>query len=94
MDGVFTVPIDGVYEFSFAYNRYGPDSADQSMYIRVDQVPVAHIFAFSPWESASENLVLNLSIGQRVDVYLRGGRGLIANQNTDVHFTGHLMYTT
>ena len=93
--GVFTVPHDGLYLFTYNLVRY--TRSELYAQIRVDGVSVCQ--TFSPaygqesWgESTSCSTMQELKTGQTVDVFLKGGSiRHRAYDNTDNQFHGVLL---
>ena len=91
--GIFTVKIAGVYQFKFDALQQA-STADHHTHIelRVDGVKAAEFLSQSPPEKRDyEPVVLSTTLpvkeGQRVGVYLAGGR-LYARSSSDTIFSG------
>jgi hypothetical protein len=96
-NGVFTVPVDGTYQFTFAANKDGGGSSIV-MNLRVDGVEVGRIYGLSSYDSMAEYITLQLRKGQKVDAYIRSeGSGALLNGESykgDTHFSGHLLFVS
>jgi hypothetical protein len=94
LNGVFTVPVDGTYQFTFAgNNKYGSNGSTFG-YLRVDGVEVSRLYGYSISDSMVENVILQLTTGQEVDAYFRSGGFISGSDNFDAHFTGHLLFVS
>ena len=94
LNGVFTVPVDGIYEFTFNANKYGSD-VPTMMYLRLDGNVVARIYGYSVDDSMSETVILQLSAGQKVDAYLlSGSASIVGDGYRDIHFVGRLLFVS
>jgi hypothetical protein len=92
LDGVFTVPVDGIYHFTFATTKDGGDSTDTLMYLRVDGLEVGSMHTHANIGSMVENVILQLRQGQKVDAYFKIGQPISNHSFTDAHFSGHLLF--
>jgi hypothetical protein len=91
LKGVFTVPVDGTYQFTFTGNKVIKDNTTE-MYLRVDGQEVGRLSGWSADDSMAENVILQLRQGQLVDAYLRLGQLISYPDDQDIHFTGHLLF--
>jgi hypothetical protein len=93
LNGVFTVPVNGTYQFTFAANKGGND-APTYMYLRVDGQEVGCFYGYSAYDSMAEIVILELRAGQEVDTYFRSGDSMFGNADLDMHFIGHLLFAS
>lgn len=92
--GVFTVPIDGVYMFTFT-GVSSSDDVDTHVRIRADRGELGFFHFYDDLDPSHGNEVLtgsvqvvaNLTKGQEVDAYLDSGY-----TNSTSYFTGHLLF--
>jgi hypothetical protein len=93
--GIFTVPFDGVYLFSFSASS-DSDHIDTYVDLRVDgslfggfhfRDNYEVIAAGDDYLSGSSQVVQRLKKGQKVDAYLESG-----SLEYPVHFNGHLLF--
>ena len=93
-DGIFTVPLDGVYLFTFSGWTHS-DDVDTIVNIRSDGLSIAYFRVRDDWKpdygdevlSGSAQAIIALKKDQKVDSYLSSG--YITGR-----FTGHLLYAT
>jgi hypothetical protein len=91
--GTFTVPIDGVYMFTFTGSSHS-DDVRTHVRIRADNVELGYFFFKDDKAShgndefsGSLQVVASLKKGQKVDFYLQ--EGYISSYS---YFTGHLLF--
>ena len=91
--GVFTVPQDGLYLFTYNLVKYMKTSFYAQ--IRVDGVSVCQTFSpeYEYWgHSTSCSTIQNLKSGQTVDVFLKNGKiSHLGHDYTDNQFHGVLL---
>ena len=87
--GVFTVSVEGLYQFTFHVLQYGSGSYIQ---LRVDgEVVCARYISQGSYNPASCSTIQQLQIGQTVDVYISDGKIGRADKNEDNTFHGVLL---
>ncbi len=95
--GIFTVPFDGVYLFSFSAPSFG-DHVETVVNIRADALQIGGLYIMDRYSTAtsgteddelagSRQVVARLRRGQKVDSYLASG---YLSQYT--RFVGHLLF--
>jgi hypothetical protein len=92
LNGVFTVPVNGTYQFTFTASKQKGDANTAMMHLRVDGREVGRLWAWSADDSMAKNVILQLRQGQKVDAYLRSGQLISYPDDQDIHFTGHLLF--
>jgi hypothetical protein len=92
--GVFTVPIDGVYMFTFS-GTSGSNDVSTIIRIRADGTALGYFRLLDGRSghgdevlTGSVQVIANLTMGQKVDAYLDSGY----TDNALNFFTGHLLY--
>ena len=93
--GIFTVPISGVYHFSFTTrsgsDRPSPEVNDTNrIFLRVNNVGVGISLAPSKWYNMPIAATLKLKAGDRVDTFLISG-SVFDNGNHYTQFSGILL---
>ena len=91
MDGVFTAPVNGVYQFLLVHNKDTDTSNYQRLFVRVDQQEAGRRVLNGVYAAGGITLTLKLKQGQIVDVYLLNG-AVFGAWDVDLHFTGHLIH--
>ena len=79
--GVFTVSVEGLYQFTFNVIQYGTGIVQ----LRVDGKVVCSRYSNESYNPASCSTIQQLRIGQTVDVYLKSGNiyyGSLKEENT------------
>ena len=82
--GIFTVPVNGRYHFSFTAES-GGNSGESYVLLRVNGVNIGISDTLSQYNNLPMVATLNLKKGDKVDTYL--GAGSIYNGKTIYHWT-------
>ena len=96
MDGVFTVPIDGTYIFTFMSTVGRNNGQNLLVYVRVDSTTKATAFGrdgvgeVDDWIGVSATLIVSLKQGQKVDAFLKSGEAH-SSSGTWTKFSGYLV---
>jgi hypothetical protein len=93
VNGTFKAPVSGVYYFAF--NFHEKNVRKTMVYIRLDRSPVARFFVQSSdddYGTEGHQLLLEVTKGQEVDVYLVKGGIYASSTEDDVRFLGFLLY--
>ncbi len=94
--GVFKRPVKGIYQFSFVFNNIYHSEGSSWVSIRVDNREVAKVWGMAGYDSVSEVVVLSLNANQTVDAFMKqggiDGRHHGGGGDSDVHFTGHMLF--
>jgi hypothetical protein len=90
-NGIFTVPVDGTYQFTFTGSKSKHDAYTRAA-LHVDSSEVGLIQAWSADDNLSVNVIVKVRKGQQVYVYLKSGQFIGIPEDQNIHFTGHLLY--
>ncbi len=92
--GVFTVPIDGVYMFTFSCTSISINGFTK-IDVRADSEILGYVWLYGSRSDETDDdlpgsvqVIANLKTGQKVDAYLEHGYISLSN-----FFTGHLLYS-
>ncbi len=90
----YTVPYDGLYQFTVAFQAHG--DKNPMFYLEVDDVLVAFIGNnddINGYNSVIMTRNLHLAAGQRVTLDLQYMDGVWGNDGFESWFSGHLIYS-
>ncbi|PWS23067.1 hypothetical protein DKP78_15095 [Enterococcus faecium] len=92
--GIFTVPVNGVYQFNYHIFAGGDHGAGAKFFKNKDQVVAAYNHVAPHDINTSQSVVLQLEIGDQISLLLEKGWWVAAYRGHLTTFSGHLLFQT